>query len=80
MQTSVAQTKVLVNVLTGNVKVISTNGQITYNFSNRSSSDVRLRYSLEMLKMFENLKRNRNPISAATIRMIELRIDNAQRQ
>lgn len=72
-----AETKVLVNVLTGKVKVISTNGQMTYNFCLSKSFCDRLKGSLSLLKIIERLKVRRNTISDANRQVIELKINAA---
>lgn len=72
-----AETKVLVNVLTGRVKVISTNGQMTYHYRRSKSFYDRVKCSLSLLKIIERLKVRRNTISDANRQVIELKINAA---
>jgi hypothetical protein len=77
MKKSMATTKVLINNLTGKIKVISVYGQATYRFRHGISPDRRLKNSLSLLRMLEKLKHGRNVLSRATRQAIQLKIKAA---
>ena len=75
MNTRPDETKILFNVLTGEIKVLSVNSRFEYlNISKTGTSRDRIKYMIGLLKIIRKLKSSQTIIADAQKKIIEAQI------